>query len=554
LINRNIAKSVLGALALLLAITCFFSGAGLATPILTADTSSPNLSTFVLGKPVTLTFSVTGLSPGQPETLIVDVQNELGNHVGHFQSPVVGDTTANWQTSWLAPHGKLGFYRVYCKLSDGTKIPALGSRQAGYITYCIVPDPANRAAVTQSTSRFGMQGGYNYTVNVMPYLGIHWFNVSTFTWSSVETNYSGQMHWATVTPYSTTYNGKPWPVYPIFSPFYSPPAWATVPGSKGLLTASGQTAWSNYCTAVAKCVAASYPGLTRDVYQVTWEPNFSTTFSGTPAQLASVYQTAYANLHANDPNAVVIGPAGGPFYGSSWLPWYQSQASAGLGKYIDGLSIHAYFEMLGINSQPFSALAQDIHALKSAYAGKAGLTYLGTEQGFSTNGLESNELQQAEVLSAENLMMLGEGFSSNMMFYIVDFPGNTAANGFGCYYDLTAPIVWGPTKTGPKPIAPVYAAQSNLLEGYNSDGAIPNLSTGEYGYIFQQGQSIVLALWSDTDQGQSVSLPVGASSVNVVDWMGNATPVQTPNGQVTVTLSPRPVYVTGASASTWGNL
>ena len=50
-----------------------------------------------------------------------------------------------------------------------------------------------------------------------------------------------------------------------------------------------------------------------------------------------------------------------------------------------------------------------------------GKPFVGTEQGFNTNGDESKELLQAESLVRENLILLGEGYRFNIAFYITDF-------------------------------------------------------------------------------------------------------------------------------------
>jgi hypothetical protein len=185
-----------------------------------------------------------------------------------------------------------------------------------------------------------------------------------------------------------------------------------------------------------------------------------------------------------------------------------------------------------------------------------GMPLFGTEQGFDTNGFgdatggEDNELLQAESIIRENLIMLGEGYRVNMPFYISDIPGKDQDYGF--YYNLMPGEPCGSSKLCPRPMAPAYAAQSFLLEGSTSDGVVPNLGVNQYGYIFQNGTRATVALWNNASTAQSFTLPVGVTSVNVYDWMGNKSTVPAVNGNATIIIGPQPVYVTGASLSALG--
>ena len=98
-----------------------------------------------------------------------------------------------------------------------------------------------------------------------------------------------------------------------------------------------------------------------------------------------------------------------------------------------------------------------------------------------------------------------------------------------------------PAKASPRPIAPAYAAQSLLLDGHDSVGAIEWLGSTAWGYAFERDGKITLALWDFGDEKREVSLPTGVREVQVYDWMGNATPTACPMGSTTVVLGPEPI-------------
>jgi hypothetical protein len=559
---------------------CVLPGSGRAgaDTVLTADTSRPESSTFAIGETVNVVFDAEGLTPSQAETLTVNVVDEQDKPVVNWQTPVTADGNGNWHRTWAAPCSKLGFYRVWGKLSDGTQISGAGSRPSGYITYCIVPDPAKRVDVGEDNSRFGMQGGFSTKVNVLPYLGIRWV-LGNYQWSKLEPDYPGQLlikiqdahaKHAIYPPKSAetelaSYKGKPWHVYVVPS-LYFPPAWATNSNDpsypKGALTPDGKDAWVSFCSNVAKDFAANYPDEPHHYYQVTWEPGQKVNFPGSHSDLVDLYKLAYPAIHAADAKAVVMGPTGGSIWKSD-LHWCQELADLGFGNYIDAVSIHPYFTIMtgpnisgsllpetpGVNG----VLVDNIHVLKNIFPGKP---LIGTEQGFhndpfgDSTGGRVNELLQARTMTRQNLIMLGEGFRLNMVFYITDIPGRWQS--FGYYYNLLPKMPYGSTKISPKPVAPAYAAQSYLLEGFHSDGPLPNLAEGEYGYVFQRGNKVVLVLWTNSDGQNRIKLAVGADTVEIYDWMGNGSLIQAANKKVSVPISQEPIYITGSSASVWG--
>ncbi len=522
-----------------------------------ADTSRPELSVFVPGEPVTLTFQVGGLTAADLGLkVLLNVVDEQDRSIAKAELPVVADAKGTWQGTWSPPQQRYGFYRVRAKLSNGLELPKLNSRAAGYLTYAVVPDPGKRRLYPQRETFFGMQGGYCPKVNVLPYLGIRWL-LGGYGWSRMEPTRAGEfgVHLAAwrkerQQPNTWLLGGRPWQTYPLPTLFFAP-KWAVKPESMqystGTLTAEGERAWQTYCGAAAKAYQEDYPDLTERIYQITWEPVYPWGFKGTDEDLVRIYQLAYPAIHAVDPQAVVVGPTGAGISRND-VEWNETLLRKGLGKYLDAFAIHPYHaippERLG--------LIERIRELREVIRQQTGrdLDLLGTEQGSPTGEDPSKELDQARGLLRQNLIMMGEGFRLNFAFYIVDYPGEP---GYGYFYNLNPKMAWGTDKTAPKPIVPGYAFQSFLLEGHRSAGPIEWLGETAVGYALERGDDVVLALWDWGDAPRTITLPVGVKQVRLYDWVGNEQVVPTPGDTLKLTLGPEPQYVAGVAAGLWGS-
>ena len=108
------------------------------------------------GQRVTLTFTARELR--QPLEFSLRITDEFDRELHSESRPVEPDADGNWRVSIEAPAPRLGFYRVYPKLSDDTTIPAVSSRPAGCLTYAVIVDPARRHQYPQERSFFGLVG------------------------------------------------------------------------------------------------------------------------------------------------------------------------------------------------------------------------------------------------------------------------------------------------------------------------------------------------------------------------------------------------------------
>lgn len=535
------------------------------TPIgaaFTVDTDRPNNSTYVLGEPVTLHFSASGLAPLAATTLSITVLDEFGATVSTHSLLLTGDSSGKASIAYIAPAAEYGYYRVEATLPNGATISGLGTRAAGFITYAIIPDPAARVNYGDAGSRFGFCGGFSSAQgNLLQLLGATYL-LDGPGWSVLEPDYAGQFAHdraeavakGEVYPFHIANNHAAWPTYAIAVVMATAePTWAFVPGSgtpslptMGVLNAAGQGGFAGYSKERALVGAEDFSAQSSRYYQITWEPEVPAGFGGTPAQLVEFFRQAYPAIHAADPKGIVMGPTMLPIDDTSLAPLY----AAGLADYIDAVSVHTYSHW----PAETHGLVSEIRAQMSMAATAKGhsMPFISTEHGlvsgagsvFSTGG----ELNQALGNIRNTLIDLGEGFKIDFSFYIADFWSKSAsetANTFGYYWNLDPKIAFGTDKVGPKPSVPAYATMTNLLDGTKTIGTVAEVTGTQLGYRFQRGTTTILALWDYAAAASVVSIPVTNDVPKICDWMGRCHAVAPTNGHLRVHLSAAPTYVIG---------
>ncbi|OGV62451.1 MAG: hypothetical protein A3K19_33375 [Lentisphaerae bacterium RIFOXYB12_FULL_65_16] len=569
---KNLVASVLAFTALL--VSGLASAADPAPPpgpTFSGDTNRPDLSLFIPGEPVELTFSGEGFKPGEANlALQLRIVDALDSAVATVDRPLNVDDKGAWQLAVPAPCDKLGFYRVHAKLSNGMALPALVTRPAGFLTYAVVPDPATRPLYPQDETFFGMQGGYSPKVQAPAYLGVRWM-LGGYGWGRVEDQQLGEFgtKWRAAREKGETYpargfdwcrykvNGeeKPWVVYTVPN-LYGPNAKfddiVMVPGTRGdnkaagALTPEGEKHWRNYCLEVGKAYPVNVPGMNPRLYEITWEPCYPWGYKGTPEQLVRIYEIAYQALHESDPQAFVIGPC----EANADSPATAELFRLGLGKFIDGFSHHPYIGLPPERNELVAKIRRAKETMRRILGHE--LPLHGTEQGYPTEEKVEKEIIQARGLIRANLIMMGEGYRFNFAFYAVDYHMGGEA-GYGFNYNLDPKRNWGPEKWGPKPVAPAYAAMTWLLEGHRPSACLDWLGATALGYVLERPGSIVLALWDYGDEPRRVRLATGADKVTLYDWMGNGRELATDRGDVELTLTGEPQYLKGVSPEVWGS-
>jgi hypothetical protein len=526
---------------------------------LTADTNRPGTSTFVAGEAAVVSFVVAELAPHQHALLDICVLDEYGKPgVASMSAELIADDHGSAEYSVPMPTLRQGYYEVHAALADGTALPAVGTRPAGFVSYAVVPDPAARPDFGDSGSRFGMQGGFNASANVIFYLGTRYFLQDGAGWGALEHDYPGQypverrearsrgllLPAPNPAVHTPLYNGRPWNTYSIsMITRASLPFWALRPDTSGkecpsfgALNASGEKSLPAFATAAAAGFRADYASQHTRYYQVSWEPAYSWCFRGSAADLVQIYALVYAAIHDADPGAIVAGPT--LFADADSTEQLRALWKAGLGHYIDALSTHPYVKW---PPETTGALATTLRQQLGEATQAAGhpLILIGTEHGYTS--VSQGNLTKALGDIRTTLTMLGEGARIDFGFYIADYwDGPDPANdkGYGYYWNLDTRIDWGTGKLGPKIVVPAYAAMTWFLDGTESDGVAKDLSGSQVGYQFHRsGGGVIRALWDP--QGSS---PYAlASGARVCDWMGNCAARTESNS--TILLGQAPTYV-----------
>lgn len=533
------------------------SSAQTAGPVLSVETNRPESSTFALGEAVQLSIAVAGVAPRSHHHVAITIRDATGALLATQPVALVADDTGKAAATFNPPAREMGYYEVGARLDDGTTIAPLGTRPAGIASYAIVPDPRQRVDYGPKLSRFGLQGGFSPKALVEPYLGVRYY-LYGHDWAHLEAQRPGQFAHdparagPVARPFADppslaalSWNGTPWNMYPLAQVTSAGlPAWAIQPGTTGKickgfggLNDAGARSLGAFARAEASAFAASNPQTSPRIYQITWEPAAGWCFGGSPQDLVNIYALSVDEIRKADPDALIAGPT--LFIDRASSTQLDALLAAGLGKYIDILSVHPYVQSAPPEKADFiPILRHQMQAVTQAAGHPVGL--IGTEHGFTSTGV--GNLAKAQYDIRTTLMMLGEGARFDFGFYVADFWSGHAidsAQTYGFYWNLNPKIAFGTDKLGPKIAAPAYAGMTWLLDGSVSEGPMAGLSGTQLGYRFRRGGREIAVAW-DYAGSSRLAVPSGA---RVCDWMANCSSRPAP---ATIPIDGTPVYfITG---------
>lgn len=568
--------------------------------VIEADTpGSDGTRMFPSGRPFMLTLTTRASAS---DTLVWQIADAWSNvrASGQFEVASGPQVVSLSCVSTLA-----GYFAVSATLSSaGTGLPTRGTRPGGIATFGVLPNlsevlPAPSYA-REELHRFGGQGAAYVTPGqsccsgdgyrpLYPDLGLRWVNDNR-NWYMMEPNGPN------------TFNAAAFPLAPFFKPgdlmrliqLDGIPAWAspTHAATHSFLPVS-LPAYQNFMSRVgqesSQVRTQRFPRQSRNYYQVTWEPDYNSglPWRDTDANLVALYQATWQAIHATDPNAVIMGTTNASV--ATNTEWLQRLAPLGIARYLDGVSIHGYYDVGTSPSHPPERLAGDSDPAKAAQALpatmrslrkqiattlKPGARLFVTETGISydigshygPNYPTPNVLYaQGALVARTHLILLGEGADVTYLFYATDFPGQI---GYGLFFDLVdAQGGYGPSTISPKPAALATAAMTRIIDGTNTLGPVNGLPAGVYAYAFQQlnGGPVITALWThnnavwNASKGFSstyqtayklqVDAPGTSGQVTVLDMMGNPSTLAYSNGVAVLTLTEAPIYVISANAA-----
>lgn len=577
------------------------SAAATGAPIEADTPGSDGTRTFALGSTFNLALTTRATNGDTVSWQVLDDWNVV-RASGHFPVNAGAQTVTLSCSSTLA-----GYFSVSASLaSSGHALPSLGTRPNGIATFGVRPDVSNVlpavAYAHEDQHRFGGQGtdylqpgqtccsGDGYRP-LDTDLGLSWAN-DTRNWYVEEPNGPNAFVPGTNTlaPYF-----KQGDIMRLIQ-LDGIPGWAspTSAQTEGRAPTS-ESAFQNYASRVgtdsAQIRAAYFPTQSSNYYQITWEPDGGgpTQWVDTDANFVAMYQAAYNGIHSTDPSAVVMGVTASMVRSNT--AWLKRLAPLGIAQYLDGLTIHGYYDAGTSPSHPPERLATDLDPATAANALPASMRELRgtmasllkpgaklfvTETGISydagtaygPNYPTPNVLfAHGAVVARTQLILLGEGADMSYVFYSSDTPDSPP--GYGLFFDLNdANGTYGASNISPKPAAMEVAAMTRIVDGTTTLGPLNGVPAGVYGYAFQKlnGGKIVTALWThdnaywNATSGFSathsvpytlaVDAPGSSGRVTVLDAMGNAATLPFSNGQVALTLTESPIYVVSSNAST----
>jgi hypothetical protein len=561
---------------------------------------SDGTRTFSLGTPFTVTFSTRTTHADTAEWTIRDAWNVV-RAAGRLPVAAGERTFAMRCTS-----SRAGYFAVSASLvHGGQRLPRHGTRPAGIATFGVLPDVSSALPpVTyahQDQHRFGGQGtnylrpgerccngdGYRplYTA-----LGLSWAN-DTRNWYIEEPEKQNRFAPGPDTLARYFRQGDIMRLIQLDGI----PGWASPTGEATHSYAPvSEAAYRSYLNRVgadsARIRAVYFPAQSHNYYQVTWEPDYDggLPWRDTDAHFVALYRATYEAIHAADPRAVVMGPTNASVREN--IRWLARLAPLGIGKYLDGLSIHGYYDAGTSPSHPPERLAADpdravaanalgasMRALRAAmtkllapgaklFVTETGISYdLGTSYG-NDYPTQNVLFAQGAVVARTHLILLGEGADMTYVFYSSDIPESPP--GYGLFFDLRhVNGAYGASEISPKPAAMAVAAMTRIVDGTTTLGYLSDAPSGIYGYAFQRlnGGKAVTALWThqnahwNATQGFSaaysapfawpVDAPGTSGQVTVFDEMGNAAELPYADGRVALQLTESPIYVVSTHAS-----
>ncbi|WP_244196015.1 hypothetical protein [Paraburkholderia susongensis] len=571
---------------------------------LEADTPGDGTRLFASGKPFALVFTARAT---QNDTLDWQIRDSWNAVRARGSFPVAAGAT---QATLSCASSLAGYFAVSATLERAHgQLAARGTRPAGIVTFGVLPDTSAALPAVRfpydDLHRFGGQGtaylapgqqccdgdGYRplYTA-----LGLTWVNDNR-NWYMEEPDRPGTFDPATKQLAPFLRRGDLMRLIQLDGI----PRWANPTGKE--THSYAPTSFEQMRQYMTKVGAESnrvrttyFPRQRYNYYQVTWEPDPD---GGLPwrdgdAKFVALYKAVWEGIHQTDPNAVVMGPTYASVQNN--VTWMRRLGPLGIGRYMDGMSIHGYYDIGTTPSHPPERVADTGNqgtvqgALPAAMRAlrhelrlylKPGAPLFVTETGISYDIGQSyrSDYPTANVLYAQaalvartHLILLGEGADMTYVFYLADMP--ETASGYGIFFELDHPGgAFGPTHISPKPAALAVAAMTRIVDGTDTLGPLKDLPQGVYAYAFRRlgGGKIVTALWTHdnerwnaktgfdaslaVDYRLRVDAPGTSGSVTAFDMMGNASSVPYRDGVAILKLSPAPIYVVSNNADVFRN-
>jgi hypothetical protein len=427
-------------------------------------------------------------------------------------------TVTSSQVSVALPPLPDGYYTL--NVTDDTVSPAA----AQGISYTVLAPPSPLVddpfgVSTPTTGPPPLPG----TGPLLATLGATWDRMD-ITWAKVETS-PGHYDFSAYDAYMAelAQNGiRPFVILDYTNPLYD--------GNQTPYDTTGYTAFANYAQA-----ALNHYGSQIHAVEVWNEPNGGWFDSGpckaSPSCYAHLLQHTYQAIKSIRPNVTVVG--GAVFESADTLSWLQQVFQAGGMPYLDAVSFHPYGNMPppAPETQAIERWEAVLEGLIKQYNGGNTKPIWVSEIGYG-NG----DLVQAQYIVRAAAMALAGGAQK---FFAYELIGGSA---WGLVRQPATPVSY----YTPRPSYAAYGVLTRQLAGatFSSSHDQP----GYYDEVFSRGGTNNLRIMWSVQGNLNVTLST-ASPLTVVTMQGGSQTLQPAGGQVTLTLTGSPVYVSGPVTS-----
>ena len=391
------------------------------------------------------------------------------------------------------------------------------------------PAPAAQAAVTGSSSRFGLvadvgtrygkYGDQDKPISILAETGAKWV-VEEFRWDWVEPR-RGVWEWAFMDEAVDAEKARG---LDILGKLDYTAGWAVGASGPVSIQPPPLDLWTNY---VAKTVERYKDRV--HAWEVWNEPNETgqVFWTGTKEQFAQLQAVTYDTIKRVDPSAIVLGPT---ITGidEAWLdamPWDK----------FDVLALHVYVPAGFLNDQEYSYWNQGLPNLKRVVDAKGGKPIWITEFGYaSMNGPQGwyvgGEGEQARYIAQWLAITLAYTGVNIEKVFMYDLNDDERGGGFGLLRND-----W----SSKKPAFGAYRTAAERLDGAQGRGRF-DAGPGAFGYRFARDGKLVDVVWA---LGSATAVIPSSSDAEVYDLYGNRRTVGRDGNYLRIPVSADPLYV-----------
>lgn len=186
--------------------------------------------------------------------------------------------------------------------------------------------------------------------------------------------------------------------------------------------------------------------------------------------------------------------------------------------YIDAYNYHSYTDYKEGNLQKYDTSCVDYHTEMERY-GLKNKEVAVTEQGYKVDrGTESAitaEQEKAVARYGPTSMITAKATGTDLNLWFKH----------GYFIEDNKDIGTMSEQNQPYPVYSALSAMNHAIGNGKYIGKLKDLPAGSYAYCFKDGEDTVVCIWSDTEEGASVTVTTDALEATLIDIMGNEKPV-----------------------------